>query len=271
VTLTLTIYLDSRALNISTRAFVQTGDDVLIGGFIIQGDIDKEVVVRAIGPSLAVNGIPLAGALADPTLELRDSTGALVASNDNWTTDNQSYVLINLNIAPTDFHEAALYRVLSPGEYTVIIRGANDTTGIALAEAYDINSGQEDNPRLGNISTRGRVETADNVMIGGFIIGGPADAPMLIRGLGPSLAAKNISDPLVDPRLDLYNEQGTKIASNDNWQDTQKDEIEATGLAPTDPREAAIRELLAPGAYTAVLSGVDGTTGVALVEAYNLP
>lgn len=268
VNLTISVYLNSRALNISTRARVETEDNVLIAGFIIQGDIDKEVVVRGIGPSLAVDGLPVSGRLLDPTLELHAADGTEIAFNDNWGTDDQASVLSDLALAPSDYKEPALYRVLSPGAYTVIIRGVSDTTGIALAEVYDIATGEDDNPRLANISTRGRVETGDGVMIGGFIIGGQDQAPMLIRALGPSLP---LSDALADPQIDLYNSQGTRIQSNDNWRDTQEAEIEASGLAPSDDHESAISTTLAAGPYTAIVSGVGGASGVGLVEAYNLP
>lgn len=268
VNLTLGVYLNARPLNISTRTQVETGDNVLIAGFIVQGDIDKEVVMRGIGPSLAINGDPVSGRLLDPTLELHDAEGVEIASNDNWGTDDRASTLNDLSLAPSDYREPALDRVLAPGAYTVIIRGVSDTTGIALAEVYDIATGENDNPRLANISTRGRVETGDGVMIGGFILGGQDQAPMLIRAIGPSLP---VADALADPRLDLYNSQGTLIQSNDNWHDSQEAEIEASGLAPSDDRESAISTSLAAGPYTAIVSGVGGTSGVGLVEAYNLP
>jgi hypothetical protein len=160
---------------------------------------------------------------------------------------------------------------LAPGAYTLVMSGVDGGTGIGLAEVYDIASGEADDPRLGNISTRGSVQTGDNVMIAGFILDGTTNASMLVRGLGPSLAMQGVSGVLSDPQLELHNSDGTTIASNDNWQDTQETLIEATGLAPTDPAESAIDTTLPPGAYTAILSGVGGTTGVGLVEVYNLP
>lgn len=275
VNLTLLVYPNSRQLNISTRLEVQTGDDVLIAGFIITGSYAKPVAVRAIGPSLAVNGVPLDGRLMDTTLELHDSTGAIIATNDNWDTDDQSYVLDNYGIQPSDFREAALYRVLAPGAYTMIVRGANNANGIGLAEVYDLNSEIETTPvggsRLANISTRGRIETGDNVMIGGVIVDGEENTPLLLRAIGPSLSEQGVTDFLANPQMTLYDSQGTTVASNDNWRDTQETEIKATGLAPTKNFESAISISLEPGAYTAVVSGVNGGTGVGLVEAYNLP
>jgi DNA-binding beta-propeller fold protein YncE len=268
VNLTLVLYPgDERAQNISTRGNVQPGSGVLIAGFIITGPDSQDIVMRGIGPSLEVGGEPIPTRLANPMLELFDSSGAPIASNDDWQSDPQSSVLISLGIAPTDPQEAALFRTLAPGAYTVIVSGVNDTTGIGLAEVYDFSAG---NSRLANISTRGDIQTGDDVMIGGVIIGGNPYAKMLFRAIGPSIV-QLFTTPLQDPQLDLYDAQGAKIATNDNWKDTQEGEITATGLAPTDDRESAISISLAPGAYTAVVSGVGGTTGVGLVEAYNLP
>ena len=167
----------SEAQNISTRANVGTGDNVLIGGIIISGNDPTRVVLRAIGPSLAVSGIT--GILADPTLELHDSAGAVITFNDNWqdnSTEDQM-VLTDNNLAPMDDLESAIVATLDPGAYTVIVRGAADTTGVGLVEAYDIDGSTTDS-KLGNISTRGFVETGQNVMIGGFILGGGgADYP----------------------------------------------------------------------------------------------
>lgn len=268
VNLTLVLYPDERAQNISTRGNVQPGSGVLIAGFIITGNDPQDIIVRAIGPSLEVGGEPVPGRLANPTLELYASSGfTFIASNDDWQSDPQTSDVIASGLAPTSPLEAALFRSLAPGEYTVIVSGVNDTSGIALAEVYDVSGGTS---RLANVSTRGDVETGDDVLIGGVIIGGPSPARMVIRGIGPSIV-QLFTTPLQDPQLDLYDAQGAKIATNDNWKDTQEAEITATGLAPTDDRESAISISLVPGAYTAVVSGVGGTTGVGLVEAYNLP
>jgi len=264
VNLSLSVFLNSRALNMSTRALVQGGDDVVIAGFIILGTELKTVVIRAIGPSL-----PVPGKLMDPTLELHDSTGAAIAFNNDWQSDENAYVLPVIGLAPTDAAEAALYRVLEPGAYTAVIRSGNSTSGVGLAEVYDIDSFQV--TRLGNISTRSQVKTGDDVMIGGVIVAGPDTTPLLVRAIGPSLVGFGIMDPLIDPQLDLYDSDGVKTASNDNWRNSQESEIEATGIAPTDDRESAILASLSPGLYTAIVSGVGGTTGVALVETYNVP
>ncbi len=267
-TLTLILYPDEHAVNISTRSSVNVGASVLIAGFIITGVDTQNVVVRGIGPSLQVGGQPVPGRLNDPTLTLYDSAGDVIDTNNDWQTDSQSSLITSVGLAPTDPKEAALYRTLDPGAYTVIVSGVNNTTGISLAEVYNVSDGAS---RLANISTRADVATGDNVMIGGVIVGGSDNANVVFRAIGPSLASGSITDVLDDPNLDLYDSNGNNIASNNNWRDTQEAEIMATGLAPTNDLESAISILLTPGAYTAIVSGAGGTTGIGLVEAYNLP
>ena len=245
--------------NISTRTFVGINDRVLIGGFIITGTQPKEVVLRAIGPSL-----PLAGTLADPFLELHDSTGAIIGSNDNWRT-TQAQEIMDLGLAPTNDAESTLISTLDPGAYTIIVRGAHGGTGIGLVEAYDVDTTVDS--KLANISTRGLVETEDNVLIGGFIILGENGISTMMRAIGPSLP---VSGPLADPTLELHNSDGAIIMSNDDWRTDQESEIIATGIAPTNDAESAIVATLSPGAYTAIVRGKNNTTGLALVEVYNL-
>ena len=254
----------SQLLNISTRMRVQTGDNVLIGGFIITGTGPKRVILRGIGPSLSGQG--LTGVLPDPTLELH---GAVSINNDNWR-DTQEAEIQATGIPPSNDLESAIVASLEPGAYTAILAGKENTTGIGLVEVYDLD--QPAGSKLANISTRGFVETGDNVMIGGFITG-PADTggtTVLIRAIGPSLGAVGIQDSLQDPTLELHDGSGALIAMNDNWRDIQEAEIIATEIPPTDDRESAILQTLAPGNYTAIVRGKDNTTGVALVEAYNL-
>jgi hypothetical protein len=258
------------ALNISTRLPVGTGQDMLIGGFIIQGPIAKTVIVRAIGPSL-----PLTGALQDPVLELHDGTSAIIASNDNWRstqiggllTSGQSIDIQASALAPVNDAEAALIATLSPGAYTAVVHGANNSTGIAVVEAYDLDA--DKTSKLANISTRGFVQTGDNVMIGGFILGGGTGASsVVIRGIGPSLSAFGITNPLLDPMLELHDANGAIIDSNDDWR-TNQAVIQSTGLQPTNDAESAL--LLsnpAAGAYTAILRGKNSGTGVGVVEVY---
>ena len=256
---------EAKVLNISTRLAVQTGDNVLIAGFIITGKDPRDVILRAIGPSL---GSFVDSALADPTLELHDSTGALIAANDNWK-DAQQAEIEATGIPPTDDLESALVATLAPGPYTAVVRGANDTTGIGLAEVYDLN--QATPSKLANISTRGFVDILDNVMVGGFIVrpGGGTDTNVILRAIGPSLGS-SVENALADPTLELHDSSGALVAANDNWKDAQQAEIEATGIAPTDDAESALVALLAPGSYTVVVRGEGDTTGVALFELYSL-
>jgi hypothetical protein len=262
----------SQPQNISTRANVGTGDNVLIGGIIITGNDTKQVVLRAIGPSLSGAGVT--DPLADPTLNLFDSAGTLLASNDNWMDNSaeDQMILIDNGLAPSADLESALVANLDPGAYTAIVQGVGDTTGVALVEAYDLDNGTTDS-LLGNISTRGFVGTGEDVMIGGFILGGGggAFAQIIVRGIGPSLADFGVADPLADPFLELHNADGDVVASNDNWMDDPNMQTVADrGLAPSEPNESAIYEVLPSGAYTAILSGVGDTTGIGLVETYDV-
>ena len=227
------------------------------------------MVLRGIGPSIQVNGVPLAGTLPNPKIELHDSSGALIASNDNWMDSPQKDEITSLGLAPANPLESALLAELAPGSYTTILSDASGGTGIGLMEFYATSPTAPANPV--NISTRGLVQTGDDVMIGGFIIGGTTTRHLIVRAIGPSLGALNVTNPLLDPTLELHDQNGALISANDNWRDTQEAEIIATGLPPSDDRESAIVMELAPGNYTAIVSGVNGTTGVALVEAYDIP
>jgi hypothetical protein len=242
---------------------VETGDNVLIGGFIITGTQPKKVIVRAIGPSLSAL---FPGALADPLLELRDSSGSLIRSNDNWRSDQEPEIIAT-TIAPSDDLESAIVATLpaNGSAYTAIMRGVNNGTGIGVVEAYDLN--QAVDSKLANISTRGLVQTGDNVMIGGLIVLGQNPLRVIVRAIGPSLP---VPGALADPTLELRDGNGALLASNDNWRSDQEAEIIATTIPPTNELESAIVRNLAPGNYTAIVRGVNGTTGVAVVEAYDL-
>jgi uncharacterized repeat protein (TIGR03803 family) len=253
--------------NISTRGVAQTGDNVMIGGFVIGGSGNKSVLVRAIGPSLSRPPINLTNTLQNPTLSLFDGSGAMIASNDDWgqAANAQS---IPSNLQPTDSAESAILISLPPGGYTAIVSGVNGGTGIALVEVFDLDSNAAS--RLINISTRGLVQTGDNVMIGGFIINGPNSGEVVVRAIGPSLSNPpfNIANALQNPSLFLFDANGNMFASNDDWRSDQRDEIIATGLQPPNDAESAIVITLTPGNYTAIVRGVNGTTGVGLVEVY---
>lgn len=251
--------------NLSTRVQVGTANDVAIAGFIITGTTAKQVVVRALGPSLAAAGVQ--GAVSDPFLELYDAGGNLLSNNNDWQ-QTQAQALRDANLAPTNDLESALLATLAPGAYTAIMRGNGNTPGIGLVEVYDLQTSATS--KLGNLSTRGLVGAAQNVMIGGTIVTGPDAARVLFRAIGPSLTAAGIQNPIADPQLDLFDANGGRIASNNNWKDSQQAAIAGSGLAPSSDVESAILSDLAPGNYTAVVTGINGATGVALVEAYHL-
>jgi len=270
--------------NISTRALVETGDNVVIGGFIVQGDEAKRVIIRALGPELTQHGV--AGALHNPYLELHDGRGALIASNDNWVTtiiggiitQNQVRDIMNSGYAPSNGLESAIIADLPPGNYTAIVRGVNDTTGVGLVEVYDLNFGGSFS-RLLNISSRSVVLDGDNVMIGGFIVQGSGPKRVIVRAIGPELTQYGVQNVLTDPKLELHDGSGALIASNDNWQTTviggiitkdQVMDIQSSGHAPTQPSESAIIADLPPGRYTAIVRGKNISVGVALVEVYDL-
>jgi cyclophilin family peptidyl-prolyl cis-trans isomerase len=258
-----------RLVQLSTRMQVGTGDNALIGGFIMRGSASKRLAIRGIGPS---SGLP--GALADPIVELHDASGAVVDSNDNWGAAPNKQEIIDAGVAPNSPNESVILRTVpsntSNAFYTAVVRGVNNTTGLGLVEVYDLDSGP--GSTLLNISTRGQVDVDPNALIGGFFVGGADSKQILVRAIGPSLAAAGVPNALADPTLDFFNGQGTKVDSNDNWMDSpQKAQIQASGLAPTNAKESAIVQTLSAGAYTAVVHGTNGGTGVGSVEVYQLP
>lgn len=268
----------ARLVNISTRMQVGTGDNALIGGFIVRGTSNtstKRLLVRGIGPSLSSQGV--ASPLADPIIELHDSSGALVATNDSWQTSGYAATsaINDTGIPPSNANEAALVATVpattSGSAYTAILKGTNNGTGVGLVEVYDLDFGPGSTAL--NISTRGDVDSGENVMIGGFLIGGNNSNKILVRGIGPSLSSQGVSNALADPQLELHNANGAVIDSNDDWQtSSHKSDIQASGIPPSNPKEAAMYDVLAAGAYTAILRGGGATpTGVGLVEIYQLP
>lgn len=254
-------------LNISTRGFVQTGDRVLIGGFIVTGSVSKRVLLRGMGPSLSEAG--LSNVLSNPALEVRNQNGSLLFANDNWE-DAQRAEIEATGLAPRDDREAAVVaNQLASGSYTAILRGVGNETGIGLIEVYDLspNSGS----LLANISSRGFVDSGDRAMIGGFIVGGDSDpARILVRGIGPSLADAGIADSFSDPTLELRLSNGALVAANDNWKETQQLAIEQTGAAPSRNLESAIVADVSAGAYTAIIRGKNNEVGTGVVELYDL-
>ncbi len=249
-----------KLLNVSTRADAGLGENVMVGGFIVAGDSDKRVVLRARGPSLDQAGV--GEVLADPMISLYDSAGTLIESNDNRLELDG---IVN-PLLPPNPSESLLLAFLPAGGYTAIVEGVRATSGVALVEVYDLEPGSSS---LGNISTRGEIASATDVIIGGFIVGGADPTQVIVRALGPSLATFGVSNPLPDPALEIHDADGTLVSRNDNWPSNQAEEIEAT-LPPANNLESAIVATLPPGSYTALVHDINRSTGVGLVEVYNL-
>ena len=258
----------AQSQNISTRARIDKGDKALIAGFIVTGSVSKKVAIRALGPSLANSNVP--GFLPDPMLELYDSTGGQLAVNDNWMDAASAAEVQAADLTPASQLESAFVVTLPPNRsYTAVVRGNGADAGVALVEVYDLNPAADS--LLANLSTRAAVVTGDNVMIGGFILGGGSGSnKVVVRALGISLAQYGILNPLPDPTLELHNGNGALIASNDDWKNPDQAAIESTGLAPSHPFESAILKTLSPGNYTAIVAGKNADAGIALVEIYNL-
>jgi hypothetical protein len=257
-----------RLANISTRAFVQTGDNVMIGGLIITGSGLKKVALRAMGPSLSKSGIN--DALQDPVLELRDSTGALLAFNDNWTEASNRQAIMDSGLAPSHNLESVILTSLNPGSYTAVLGGVNNGTGTAVVEAYDLD--QTAGSKFGNISTRAFAQTGNRVIIGGLIVTGSGSESVVVRAIGPSLTTQfGVANALADPLLELRDSNGALLSSNHNWMEaSNKQAIIDSGLAPSHDLESAILTSFNPGSYTAIVHGVENGTGVALVEVFGL-
>jgi len=261
--------------NVSTRLPVGTGDNVLIEGFIVlgPGGSTKNIIVRAIGPSLIPFGI--ADALANPTLEIHDSNNAIVATNDDWRTTqvggiitgDQSQAISGSGVAPSNDLESAIIANLAPGSYTALVSGVGNTVGTGVVDAYDLSAGSP--ARLANIATRGLIQPGDKLMIAGFIIqNGPVRA--VVRAIGPSLSAFGITNALPDTTLQLKDQNGTTVLENDDWQSSQKQELESTGLQPSHNLEAAVVGTIAPGQYTVQVRGKPESTGIGVVQVYFL-
>ena len=256
-------------VNLSTRAVVGLGENAVIGGFIIQGSQPATVILRGIGFSLPALGIT--DALEDPVIELH-SDNTTLATSDDWIDDSWASTIASYHLDPSNSRESAIFMTLNPGSYTVIVRsfdnGDGHLTGTALVELYDLHT---TGGRAGNISTRGQVQSGDQVLIGGFIAGGTQSKTVVVRAIGPSLATAGINQPLSDPTVELHDASGATIASNDNWgSDSNAAQIQSEGLAPANANESAIQATLNPGSYTAIVRGANGATGVGLVEIYDL-
>ena len=263
-------------VNLSTRAFVGRGANVVIGGFIVQGSQPATVILRGIGHSLAAQGIN--NSLTDPLIELRNSAGTVIGSNDDWvgigdaSSKAEAEAIASYRLDPSNSREAALLKTLNPGSYTVLLEafdnGDGDLTGTGVIELYDLHT---TGGRAGNISTRGQVLPDNNAMVAGFIVGGGMTKELVVRGLGPSLQDAGVANTLPNPVLELRDSSGNLLRRNDDWEnDPGAAAVQNSGLAPTRKNESALHANLAPGLYTSILRGVDNTTGIGLVEVYDL-
>ena len=253
--------------NISTRLRVETGDNVLFGGFIVTGNHPKKVIILGIGPSLTNRGVP--GALANPTLELYFGN-TLLKSNDDWINSPDKQAIIDSGVAPTDNLESAIIATLPANSsgYSAIVRGAGGSTGVGALQAYDLDRSVDS--KLANISTRGLVQTGDNLLIAGTIVLGETAQKVIVRAIGPSLG---LPGQLADPILELRDQNGGLIDSNDNWKDSpNKQAIIDSTIPPSNDLESAIVAILpANGAsYTALVRGANNSTGIGVVEVYGL-
>jgi hypothetical protein len=242
----------------------------MIGGLIITGSAAKPLILRGMGPSLTGVGIPANQVLLDPVLELHGLGGVLL-QNDNWKDSPFRSQFEGTIFQPTDDREAVIVATVQPGAYTAVLTGKSQTTGVGLVEAYDTD--QTVAAKLSNISTRGFVQTGNNIMVGGFILGGGGgSAQIAVRGIGPSLSQFGLSNLLPDPTLELHDGNGATLISNDNWTDDPVSAAQLTvrGLAPQDLKESGVFTSLPPGQFTAILAGKDGSVGIGLVEIYNV-
>jgi hypothetical protein len=254
--------------NLSTRLNVQTGANIGIAGFIISGSGTKTVVIRAMGPSLTQFGV--AGALQSPALVLLNSNSNPIAQNTGWRTNSgaDQTAIVSAGLAPSFDAECALIATLEPGAYTAQQSGLGGATGVGLVEIYDVTPGNTA-AKLGNVSTRGNVQTAANVMIGGFIINGTLPKLVVVRAIGPSLASAGVQGSISDPTLAIYDSAGNQIYFNNNWRDSEFSTISGTGYDPTFLSESTIFISLVPGPYTAIVRGVNNTTGIGRVDIFN--
>ena len=251
--------------NISSRLLIQTGNNVGIAGFVIAGSEPKKLLIRGLGPTLTQFNVT--GVMPNPTLKLYDGSGSLITTNDDWKSTQEAAITAT-QLAPPNDLEAAIVATLQPGAYTVIQADAAGAAGVGLLEAYDLNALASS--RLINLSTRGLVQTGARALIAGCSVAAESN-DVVVRALGPSLRALGVDNALADPVVTLYDSNANVIAVNDNWKDSQQNEVESTGLQPPDDLDAALVVRLARGNYTAIVTGKNGSAGIGLVEIYAVP
>ncbi|HYP16092.1 MAG TPA: hypothetical protein VEQ65_02690, partial [Opitutus sp.] len=262
---------NSRLVNLSTRAVVGAGSDVLIAGFVIRGPGPKDVLIRALGPNIAAS-VP--GALTQLRLQLFDEKGRAVVGNERWASLLKAdFTKVGAGLLSDSSGDAALRVTLAPGNYTAQVNGVSSTKGVALVEVYEMDG----TSRLINLSTRARVETGDGIMISGLVITGTGSRRVLVRALGPNLADVGVTGTLSDPVISVINSSGAVVAGNDNWSDGSSIAMmsatsAAAGAGPLRPgsKDAAIITQLPSGAYTIHVKGNGSASGVALLEVYDI-
>ena len=265
----------SRLVNLSVRATAGTGSSSLIVGFVIDGSSTKPLLIRGVGPALLNFGV--AGVLLDPKLSLYSGT-AVAASNDDWMTNDNAVQIAGTSARvgafslPDRASDSALMATLETGAYTVQLSGKEASSGVALVEVYDAASGNT--AKLVNLSVRAQVGSGSEAPNIGFVVAGTQPKRVLIRAVGPTLGLFGVTDALADPQLELF-EGSTRIDQNDNWGGSAElsatfNRVGAFGFADPSSRDAVLLTTLAPGAYTVVVSGANGTTGVGLVELYEV-
>jgi cyclophilin family peptidyl-prolyl cis-trans isomerase len=257
-----------RLVNLSTRMQVGTGDSALFVGFIMSGNSPKRLAIRALGPS---SGLP--NPVANPLLELHDAS-TTIATNDNWGDAANKQEIIDAGLNPGSPNESVIVTTVPSNPngvgYTAVMRGVNNTTGLGVVEVYDLDSGPDST--LLNVSTRGQVGVDPNALIAGLTLGGADSKTILVRAIGPSLTGFGVPGALADPTLELRDSNAALLDSNDDWTSSpQKTQIQNSGFAPSNSKESAVLQTLPAGAYTAVVHGTNGGTGVGSVEVYQLP
>lgn len=255
---------------LSTRANVGVGESAVVVKFVVSGPT-QDIVLRAIGPSLAVSGIDQP--LNDPILELHDSTGRVIAGNNDWQDAQAARFSeggTDCQFAPANKFESAIAIALPSGAYTAVVRGNNGGSGVAVTEIYS--TSERPDSTISTISSRAFVGSDENVLIGSVIVDGSGTVDLMMRALGPSLDGFDVTAPLADPSIALYDGNGALLSSNNDWQDdpVQAAAIARAAVAIPRPTESAVVVSLPAGAYTAVVSGNQNTSGVALFEAYQL-